>query len=285
MAIAVVDNSSPTSGNLNDVAWDAYNATVAALLTEHDSAGAHNLTAYVTKALFDANTILYTTTDDTPVALTVAASRIIGRASSGAIAALTAAQVLTLIGVESGATADQTEADILTLLGLTSGEVDQVGNLGATTVSATQWGYVGAMTKDPIGGDATAGRIVRTSYITIANGSNASTLKCTLVSRWNGDAIAETDNVAKGATTGSFTLDAAGTHLRVEAAGLTGNVLYTLANIIHNASNTSISTWTEADANDIEIQLKLITTGTAQDMTVLVDTGIILLDILYITDA
>ncbi len=145
MAIAVVDNSSPTSGDLNDEAWDAYNATVAAILTQHDTAGAHKAAGdVVLKALFDANTILYATTDDTPAALTVAASRIVGRASSGAIAALTAAQVLTLIGVESGATADQTEADILTLLGLTTGEVDQVGAIGATTISTAQWGYLGA---------------------------------------------------------------------------------------------------------------------------------------------
>lgn len=41
MAIAVVDNSSPTSGDLNDEAWDIYNATVAALLVEHSADGTH----------------------------------------------------------------------------------------------------------------------------------------------------------------------------------------------------------------------------------------------------
>lgn len=100
----------------------------------------------VPKSLFDANTILYATTDNTPAALTVSTSRIVGRASTGAIAALTAAQVLTLINVEAGATADQTEAEILTLLGLTAVEVDQVGAIGTTTISATQWGYLGACT-------------------------------------------------------------------------------------------------------------------------------------------
>lgn len=53
-------------------------------------------------------------------------------------------EVRTDINVENGATADQTEAEILTLLGLTSVEVDQVGNIAATTISEAQWGYLGA---------------------------------------------------------------------------------------------------------------------------------------------
>ena len=47
----------------------------------------------VNKVLFDANTILKADSDNTPVALAVAASRILGRKSSGGIAALTAAEV------------------------------------------------------------------------------------------------------------------------------------------------------------------------------------------------
>lgn len=146
MAIgAAVDNASETAGDFNKEAWDKYNALRTAILVEHDTDGVHDLTAYVTKALFDANTILYATTDNTPVALAVAASRIVGRASTGAIAALTAAQVLTLINVEAGATADQTEAEILALLGLTSAEVDQLEAIGTTTISSAQWGALGAL--------------------------------------------------------------------------------------------------------------------------------------------
>ena len=62
----------------------------------------------VTKALFDANTILAADGDDTPAAVTVAEQRLVGRITAGNITALTAAEVLALIGVESGA--DVTDA-------------------------------------------------------------------------------------------------------------------------------------------------------------------------------
>ena len=57
--------------------------------------GGHNLSNV---GNFDANTILKADSDNTPVALTVAEQRIVGRITSGVIAALTAAQVNTLLG-------------------------------------------------------------------------------------------------------------------------------------------------------------------------------------------
>jgi len=57
----------------------------------------------VAKSLFDAQTILAATTDDTPAALTIAEQRLVGRITGGNIAALTAAQILTLL---SGQEAD-----------------------------------------------------------------------------------------------------------------------------------------------------------------------------------
>jgi hypothetical protein len=53
----------------------------------------------VPKILFDANTVLAATSDNTPVALTVGASTLVGRGSAGAIAALTPAQSRTVIEV------------------------------------------------------------------------------------------------------------------------------------------------------------------------------------------
>ena len=57
----------------------------------------------VLKSLYDAYSILMATTDDTPVALTVAEQRLIGRITGGAIAALTPAQIMALLS--GGATA------------------------------------------------------------------------------------------------------------------------------------------------------------------------------------
>jgi hypothetical protein len=64
-----------------------------------------DLSAYVAKSLYDANTILAATTDDTPAALTVGASTIVGRKSSGGIAALTASEVRTVLDVPTNAEA------------------------------------------------------------------------------------------------------------------------------------------------------------------------------------
>jgi hypothetical protein len=60
---------------------------------------AETATNYVTKALYDANSILYATTDDTPAALTVGASTIVGRKASGNIVALTPSEAATILNL------------------------------------------------------------------------------------------------------------------------------------------------------------------------------------------
>lgn len=59
--------------------------------------------AAVPKALYDANTVLYATTDNTPVALTVGASTIVGRKASGDIVALTGSEAATIVGLPTQA--------------------------------------------------------------------------------------------------------------------------------------------------------------------------------------
>lgn len=60
-------------------------------------------TQYILKSLFDAQTLLAAVSDNTPVALAVAAQRLVGRITGGNIAALTAAQVKTLLAIDHGA--------------------------------------------------------------------------------------------------------------------------------------------------------------------------------------
>lgn len=57
----------------------------------------------VNKTLFGAYSMLYADTDDTPVALSIAASRVVGRKSTGGIVALAKADILTIINVTEGA--------------------------------------------------------------------------------------------------------------------------------------------------------------------------------------
>ncbi len=139
--------------------------------------------------------------------------------------------------------------------------------------------------QDAILGDGTKGRKFRAIYLYIVNGTNASTLKCTVGDRFNGDTIGETDNIAKDATTGNFSLDASGAVLTVEAAGLTGNVIFAFGQIVKNAGGTAATVLAYASGNDIAIIIRDAASGANLDITTLVDTGEIHLDILYITDA
>ena len=63
-------------------------------------------TSCVAKSTYDANSILYATTDDTPVALTVGEQTLVGRKTGGTVAALTATEVRTILNVADGATAN-----------------------------------------------------------------------------------------------------------------------------------------------------------------------------------
>jgi hypothetical protein len=79
------------------------------------------LDAKIAKTLFDAYTILMATTDDTPVALTVAAQTLVGRITGGAIAALSIAQILTLLSITAAGAAlidDANAAAQIATLGL-----------------------------------------------------------------------------------------------------------------------------------------------------------------------
>lgn len=166
---------------------------------------------------------------------------------------------------------------------LTASIVSQLVNMGVITISAAQWGYLGTMTRPALGGDATAGRTLRASWMHIKDGTNANTLKCSVGNNWNGDVIAETDNIVKNGTTGHFTLNSTGTTLEIEATGLAGNVVFAQAVVAANLSGERIHQNTVAKTNKIRIVM-FDDTG-LQDITVLVNTGEVDLNILYMTDA
>jgi len=176
------------------------------------------------------------------------------------------------VGIDSGATPDY--------IGAASS--DGVLRTGAGIIYTDGGNFV-TLSSDLVG-DNTAGRVIRSVRLTIQNGTNANTLKCSLVDTWNGDTIGEVDNIAKGATTSGWTLNAGGTVLTIEAAGLSGNVLAVLGSIQINASgNNTLQVDFRITANDIVLSMY---DGTnAQDFTILVDTGLVAFNVIYITDA
>lgn len=84
-------------------------AQVATAVSTH-AAAADPHTGYVQESLYDANTVLFATTDNTPAALTVATSTVVGRNTSGAIDALTMSALRTLLALASTNISDFTEA-------------------------------------------------------------------------------------------------------------------------------------------------------------------------------
>lgn len=118
---------------------DGYSGTItfsaaSKVLTIDESA---SMSDFVREADYGIQTILRATTNNTPTALTVTEQTLVGRITSGNIAALSTTQIRTLINVEDGSTADQTGAEIttaingqtvtaLTVTTLTSDSVDGV---------------------------------------------------------------------------------------------------------------------------------------------------------------
>ena len=78
-------DSDLSSVSANDDTVPSAKATKAALDLKADASA---LGSYVTKALFDAHTVLAATTDDTPAAVTIGEQQILGRVTSGSITAL-----------------------------------------------------------------------------------------------------------------------------------------------------------------------------------------------------
>lgn len=154
--------------------------------------------------------------------------------------------------------------------------LDGDGNLTDSGKKASD--FAGA---DALKTDGTAGRVLRVSEITIEDGTAADTLKCTVASIWNGDAIATTDNIAKGATTGNFTLDAGGTALTVDTTA----TVTALGLKSFNSAGPFLDCDVRGAANDIQIVLRNPTSGAAQDICGHVNNGMIKIFLLYITSA
>ena len=119
-------------------------------------------TQYLLESVYDANTILKADADNTPIALTVDASTIVGRASTGDIAALTAAQVATIV---------QGSIDHGSIAGLTDDDHTGYARLAGRSGGQTLIGGTAANDDLTLGGTSSATRT--TSYVILQpNGGN-----------------------------------------------------------------------------------------------------------------
>lgn len=135
--------------------------------------------------------------------------------------------------------------------------------------------------------NGTNGIVLRRSLLQIEDGTNANTIQCTLTDDANGDAIGATDNIALGATTGDYTLNAGGTQLIIENSGLSDDVIAVLSvNLFVNTTGTALLIRGTQTGADIVLEFRdTVSDGIAggQDITSLADTGDVYLYITYIT--
>lgn len=134
-------------------------------------------------------------------------------------------------------------------------------------------------------GDGTEGRVLRRIWLSIVNGTTASTIKCESGSRWNGDINSAQDNIGKGATVGVWNLVAAGDVLKLLDTGISGNLVSLVGcEILQNASGTNILVSATVNGG-FQITFTNSTTAAGVDLTTLVDTGPIWLHLTYLTSA
>ena len=140
-----VENGSTADQSNAEIRAAVEAATDSNVFTDADHAIVNDA---VIEATFNANTILKANSDNTPLALTVAEQRLVGRITAGVITALTAAQVRTMINVADGAdvTADNAPqahhtthelggSDVVAGLGITLHDVQVFSGTCPTTMT------------------------------------------------------------------------------------------------------------------------------------------------------
>ena len=100
-----------------------------------------DLTGYVAKSLFDANTMLVAHTDNTPVAVAISTNQVVGRGNSGNVKGLTPAETVEVLGT-TVFTAPQTinpqTGTSYTPVAGDAGKLITLSNAAAITVSMPQ---------------------------------------------------------------------------------------------------------------------------------------------------
>jgi len=182
--------------------------------------------------------------------------------------------------------ADMEKADydsvINALVALAADHKTQHQNGGTDEIDATGLtgtGGLGLMV------DGVAGRVLRLIYFYLSDGTNINTIKCQAHNVWNGDLMAEVDNIGKGDTVGPFTLEADGQKLVINASGFSGNIKFALINLVRGDPQTFPSIYPEKSGNNLRLHFYEAGTANSIDISGEIGTGQIRMLIAYITDA
>lgn len=159
----------------------------------------------------------------------------------------------------------------------------ETAQAGAETAETNAVAAAASVPTDAIASDGVAGRVIRTVSIRLQDGTNAATLKAEVTDVWNGETIAETDNIPKNGSAGSFALNSAGTILTIDTAELT--VATTSANISFNTGANNLLIAHEALSGNTKISFNEVGSFSLLDITTVVDTSIVDITITYITSA
>lgn len=130
------------------------------------------------------------------------------------------------------------------------------------------------------------GYVLRVSTLVVADGTTADTINCTLNSSWNGDEIAETNNIPKDGSAGSFALSANGKTLTIAQAALSGTSSIAVIGVWCISATTALSSAISPiarPAGEVGIYVGA-TYGTESDLATIVDTGGFTIYISYLTN-
>jgi len=230
---------------------------------------------------------------------------LLGAAGNGLVAAditkladigASAAEIDQLDGVTVGGssagdilTTDDTQT--LTNKTLTSPKINEDVVLTATSTELNA--AVAGSTANAIIGDATPGRVLRVLTLLLDDGS-VNDVEASTTSQWNGHAVAVEDLTAGIiGTRFAFLSDNGAPHykIRIREEGFKSDIADVMfittisCKINRNLSGTAISVTSNTVADDLELRFYNAASGAAVDLTTLVNTGSIELDIAYLTDA
>ena len=141
--------------------------------------------------------------------------------------------------------------------------------------------------QDPIRGDGFDGRYLKSTRLLIRDGTNVDTIKAELQDKFNGDTIAQTDNIGTGFSDTNFALSANGEVLTIKRAAIGGNHLTPMDILAASINENNSGTTNDGNArmnvngNDIDVTIGDGTSAALVDLTEVQSSGYWILDFNY----